>query len=105
MLVFDLIGGARPVLLEGSEGPVRGGAWRADGGVLATIGAADEPVRLWDFGHALPRPRTVRAIEPGELGPQAVAFTPEGRHVVTANPDGSIGVLRLAKAGDVFRVP
>jgi hypothetical protein len=29
---------------------------------------------------------------------------PEGQHFVTANSDGTIYVLRLAKLGEVFRV-
>jgi hypothetical protein len=33
-----------------------------------------------------------------------VAFRPEGRHLVTANPDGTAAVLRLAEPGAVFRV-
>jgi hypothetical protein len=36
---------------------------------------------------------------------EAVAFSPEGRQLVTANPGGTISVLRLAKAGAVFHVP
>jgi hypothetical protein len=28
-----------------------------------------------------------------------LSLTPEGRHVVTANPDGTISVLRLAPPG------
>jgi hypothetical protein len=33
-----------------------------------------------------------------------LAFTPEGRHLVIGNPSGTVGVLRLAKRGEVFQV-
>jgi serine/threonine protein kinase/WD40 repeat protein len=105
VLVFDLAAGGRPLRLEGHESPPLGGAWRADGGLLATAGATDGTVRLWDFGHAVPRQRVVPVFEPDAEPVEAVAFAPEGRHFVTANPDGTIAVFRLAKAGDVFRVP
>jgi hypothetical protein len=36
---------------------------------------------------------------------QDVAMSPEGRHLMTANADGTIYVLRLAKKGEVSRVP
>jgi hypothetical protein len=42
---------------------------------------------------------------PNDHGIEALAFSPEGRHLVTANRDGTIAVLRLAKAGDLFRLP
>jgi serine/threonine protein kinase/WD40 repeat protein len=105
VLVFDLAGGGRPVRLEGHGSPVLGGAWRADGGLLATAGATDGTARLWDFGHPVPKQRVVPVFEPNAAGIEAVAFAPEGRHLVTANPDGTIAVFRLAKAGEVFRVP
>jgi hypothetical protein len=31
-----------------------------------------------------------------------VAFTPEGRYLATANPDGTVYVLKLAEPGEVF---
>jgi WD40 repeat protein len=104
VLIFDLTSG-RPVRLEGHESHVPGGAWRADGGLLATAGATDGTVRLWDLGHAVPKPRVVPVFEPNAPGIEALAFTPEGRHLVTADHDGTIAVFRLAKAGEVFRVP
>jgi hypothetical protein len=35
---------------------------------------------------------------------QCVAFSPEGRHLATANPDGTVYVLRLAEPGVVAEV-
>jgi WD40 repeat protein len=105
VLVFDLAAGGRPVRLAGHESPVVGGAWRGDGGLLATAGATDGTVQLWDFGHPAPRQRGLPVFEPGVESVGAVAFSPDGRHLVTANPDGTVAVFRLAKPGEVFRVP
>jgi hypothetical protein len=30
-----------------------------------------------------------------------IAFTPEGRYVATANPDGTVYILKLAEPGEV----
>jgi hypothetical protein len=38
-------------------------------------------------------------------GMHGIALTPEGRYLATANPDGTVHVLRLARRGEVFRVP
>jgi WD40 repeat protein len=105
VLLFHLAAGARTLLLEGAESPLLSGAWRADGGLLATAGAADGTVQLWDFGYGVPRQRVLRLFERAGHGIEALALTPEGRHLVTANPDGTIGVFWLAKAGGVFRMP
>jgi WD40 repeat protein len=105
VLLFDVSTGAQFLRLEGDEGPLVSGAWRADGGLLATTGAADGTVRVWDFSHAVPKRGAVTMFEPNVHGIEAVAFGLEGRHLVTADHDGTIAVLRLAKAGNVFRVP
>ncbi len=34
-----------------------------------------------------------------------VAFSPEGRYLATANPDGTIGLLRLADPGQLIQLP
>jgi WD40 repeat protein len=104
VLLLDLSAGARPSRLEGSESPLGSGAWRADGGLLATAGATDGTVWLWDFGPAVPERRALAVFAPNASGIEAVALAPEGRHVVTANPDGTLAILRLAKAGDRSRV-
>jgi serine/threonine protein kinase/WD40 repeat protein len=105
VLLFDVSTGARPLRLEGNESPLLKGAWRADGGLLATVEATGGAVQLWDFAHAVPKRGVLGATAPNAPGIEAVAFSPEGRHVVTANADGTISVLRLAGAGEAYRVP
>ena len=41
------------------------------------------------------------------MRPQTVglALTPEGRNLITGNPDGTLYVLRLAPPGTVFPTP
>jgi WD40 repeat protein len=105
VLVFDLSAGGPALRLEGHEGQLRSGAWRRDGGLLAAVGPAAGTVRLWDFGHPVPGRGAVAVFEPNAHGIEAVVLSPEGRHLVTANSDGTIAILRLARAGTVFRVP
>jgi serine/threonine protein kinase/WD40 repeat protein len=105
VLLFDVSSGDRKLRLEGNENQLLCGAWRADGGLLATVGATQHTVQLWDFAHAAPKRHVVAAAGPKVQGIDAVALSPEGRHLVTGNSDGTISILRLAKAGEVFRVP
>jgi WD40 repeat protein len=87
-------------LLEGHQGHVTGLAWRADGRLLASAGAADGTARLWDLGGP-PRLKTFALSPPGKGFLHDAAWTPEGRYLTTANPDGTVYVLRLAEPGVV----
>jgi WD40 repeat protein/serine/threonine protein kinase len=87
---------------EGGGGPV---AWRADGRLLASCGGEDGTVLLWDMTAAPPRCKVLRLFPSGTRWLASVALTPEGRYLATANPDGTVYVLRLAKPGEVFHVP
>jgi WD40 repeat protein/tRNA A-37 threonylcarbamoyl transferase component Bud32 len=72
--------------------PVLGLAFSPSAPLLATCGA-DGTVRLWDRNRADSTPRT---IGPGPFGGvvRSVAFTPDGRYLLTANANGLVYVLR-----------
>jgi hypothetical protein len=59
----------------------------------ATCGE-DGTVRLWDLNAG---PRAVRSIGPGPFGGpvRSVAFTPDGRYLLTANGNGTVYALRV----------
>ncbi len=86
--------------LPGHQDIVSSCAWRADGRLLATASATDGTVRLWDPAARPPRSRMIRLFPPGTRYLHGMALSPEGRHLATANPDGSIFILRLAKRGE-----
>jgi WD40 repeat protein len=88
--------------LEGHTGAVVSCLWRADGRLLISAAEGDGMVRLWDLAGKLPRSK---AIALGATRISALALSPEGRYLATANEDGSIYVLRLAEPGTVFRLP
>jgi WD40 repeat protein len=64
-----------------------------DGQTVAAVGASGA-VCLWDTAVRPARRQFVVLFPPGHrLG--GVAFSPDGRHLATANPDGSVYILRL----------
>ena len=79
-------------------------AWRGDGRVLASCGGADGTVRVWEVDGDSWRSKVFPLFPLNSGWVHGVAFTPEGRHLITANPDGTAGVLRLGRPGEVFRV-
>jgi WD40 repeat protein len=107
--LWDLTTGREKQVLRGHNGPEDGTsdvAWRGDGRLLASAGHRDGTVRLWDVSGRSVRCKVCPLFAPdGQGSVHAVALTPEGRHLATANPDGTVYVLRLAKRGEVFRVP
>jgi WD40 repeat protein len=103
--VWDLAAGQEKRRLAGHENWVVSGAWRADGRLLVTAGVYDGTVRLWDLSGTGPRSRALPVVPPDGGWLHALALTPEGRHVVTANPNGTLYVLRLAKRGEVLELP
>jgi WD40 repeat protein len=102
--LWDVPTGKLRQVLNGHAGEVVKVAWRADGRVLASCGGADGTARLWEVDGDSSRSQVFGLFRPGSGWVHGVAFTPEGRHLVTANPDGTAAVLRLAKPGAVFRV-
>ena len=66
-------------------------------------------VTLWDMRAAPPRPRLIRLF-PISVASRAASrynndllFTPEGRHVIAGNADGTVSVLRLAEIGEMLK--
>jgi WD40 repeat protein len=89
--------------LEGHNSLVLGGALRADGNLLATTAETDGTVALWDLGSDKVSRREIPLFPPGTRYVHGVALTPEGRYLATANPDGTIYILKLADKGEVFQ--
>jgi WD40 repeat protein len=79
--------------LTGHEGTVIAAAFSSDGTTLA-CGSSDGTVRRWDMasGNLV---QTIRLALPGAKILQ-IAFTPDGRHLLTANGNGTLYVLRIA---------
>jgi WD40 repeat protein len=105
VFVWDLATRQQPRRLSGHGGEVLSGAWRADGRVLITAGSTDGTVRLWDLSGDRPRSKALAVIPPNVQWLHGIALSPEGRHLAVCNPNGTVHVLRLAQAGEVFRVP
>jgi WD40 repeat protein len=82
---------------QGHTGEVHGLAFSPAGPLLATC-AEDGTVRLWDYSTGTPR---VRVLGPGPFGGgvRAVAFTPDGRYLTTANANAMVYVLRFGEQG------
>jgi WD40 repeat protein/serine/threonine protein kinase len=91
-------------ILERHTDGILSGAWRADGRLLASAGHTDGTIRVWDPGSNPPRSSVLSVIPPGNPFLHCVALSPEGRYLATANPDGTVYILRLADLGQVFRV-
>jgi WD40 repeat protein len=91
--LWDLTKDQPPLTLPGGGIIV----FRPDGRMFATA-ESDGTVRLWAV-DADPKLEKVFSLFQG--GRMSIAFTPEGRHLVTANPDSAVYVLRLAERGVV----
>jgi WD40 repeat protein len=79
-----------------------GGAWRADGLLLASCSASEGTVHLWSTDGKPERDQVIRLFAPQTQWLHGLAMSPEGRHLATANPDGTVTILRLARPGEVF---
>src|SRR5262249_55512380 len=76
-----------------AEGHI-GGAWRSDGLVMASCGGSDGTVRLWSTDGKPERNQVIRLFRPKTNYLHRVAMSPEGRYLATANPDGTVSILR-----------
>jgi WD40 repeat protein len=74
-------------------------------GGLAAISNHAGDLLLWQPGASTPRKRTFRLCPTASRRVNAVAFSPDGRYVAAANPDGTICLLRLAERGKVPELP
>jgi WD40 repeat protein len=120
LVVWNLANRSEWTRVEGGQKTVVSGAWRADGLRLATVANATHGVvELWETLNMPPTILSVRknlitykidSIEQQKMltteksikitansVPHALAMTPEGRYVATANPDGTVSILRLAE--------
>jgi WD40 repeat protein len=79
--------------------------WRADGHMLVADDYRHGKVRLWNLNADSPRFQAISLFAPGGNGGiHGLAMTPEGRYVTTANPGGTVYVLRLAEPGEVLQL-
>jgi hypothetical protein len=46
----------------------------------------------------------IRVYPPNTPWLHGLAMSSEGRHLATANPDGTVSILRLAGPGEVFEL-
>jgi WD40 repeat protein len=90
--LWDLETG-KPLNLQGHTAEVRGLAFAPREPLLATC-AEDGTVRLWELTGGEVRPRTID-LGRWPSGVRAVAFTPDGRYLVTANGNGTVYALRV----------
>src|SRR5262249_50590094 len=81
----------------GPSGWLSGLSVRADGRLLAVSGSGGV-VQVWDLGQTPPQRQTWRLFPYGNWVPEVV-FSPEGRHLVTGNQDGTLHVYRLGPPG------
>jgi WD40 repeat protein len=104
VLVWDLATRTQRHRLSGHRSAVLSGAWRADGRLLITAGATDGTVRLWDLSGDRARSLVLPVMKPDVPWLHGIALSPEGRHLAVCNPNGTVYVLRLAKAGEVLEI-
>jgi WD40 repeat protein len=83
--------------LHGHKLAVLDACWDASGRLLATVGGAEGTARLWSTRPGPTPSRVLQVLPSGRPWLHGVAFTPEGRYLATANPDGTIYLLKIAE--------
>jgi WD40 repeat protein len=90
--LWDL-GTGQETTWQGHTGSVPGLAFAPTEPLLATCGG-DGAIGLWDLTGRAAGPRTID-LGAFPSGVRAVAFTPDGHYLVTANGNGTVHVLRM----------
>ncbi len=93
-------------VLRSAAKKVQAVAWHPSGQFLASNDHTVSTLFLWDMRAPKAEPRTIRlfpASTKDDEWTHDVIFTPEGRHLIAANPDGTVSVLRLAEIGQVLK--
>jgi WD40 repeat protein/tRNA A-37 threonylcarbamoyl transferase component Bud32 len=80
-------------------------ACRADGRLVVADDCENGTVSLWNLGGDAPQHRSIRVQPATARWLHCAALSPEGRYLATANPDGTVYLLRLAEPGEVYEVP
>jgi WD40 repeat protein len=74
-------------------------ACRADGRLLAFDDNTKGTIGVWDLSAEPVRTHEIRLFQAGAVWVRGLALSPEGRYLATANPDGTVCILRLAERG------
>lgn len=90
--------------LEGHIGGAQVCRWRKDGGLAVTCGTTDGTVQLWDLTARQPRRRVLPLMVTNFNTITDLAVSPEGRFLATANGDGTIYILKIARQNEVLRI-
>jgi WD40 repeat protein/serine/threonine protein kinase len=101
VLMVAQVQNAQPVgRLEGQVGPVRCAAFSADGKRVSFAGEGDFAVRVWDPEGGMD-PRRFSGHAASVI---AVAFTPDGRRLLSASRDGTLRAWDLATGAEVLQM-
>jgi WD40 repeat protein len=85
--------------LTGHSNHVTGLSFRSDGRLLVTSSCCDDSVRLWETGTSQAR-KLVLGMGNFGGGVEDVVFSPDGRHLATANRSGTVFVFRLPPSAE-----
>ena len=90
--VWNLATGDRTLRIHGDFGAIRSVAFSRDGTSIATTGAYEHYIRLWDVRSG----RLVRLLAGHAMGTTSIAFSPNGAILATVGNDGMGRLWNLA---------